>query len=153
MLSLSIVDIKGFMAELLKGKSFDDFGLHSVLIHSIAIFEIHRVQNQAQAENEKELKWADIKPFAFEIVKSGTTPKLLKVVFMAAGEIIDLPEANLFLNINFEAGSGDAGGKAVITTGLAQKNFSADKAPNRRWDDYVLNFLSEKNISFIDELA
>jgi hypothetical protein len=140
MLSLSIVDIKGFMAELLKGGAFDGFGLHSLVIHSFACFEIHR------PSGETELKWSAVRPFAFDIVKSGSKPKSLKVVFMMPGEIIDFSETNLFLNVNFEAD------KVVVTTGLAQKNFSVDKTPHRRWNEHVLQFFNEKNIAFVDEL-
>jgi hypothetical protein len=141
MLSLSIVNIKGFMTELLKKETFDNFGLHSLVIHNFACFEMRRLAS------DSELNWSHLRPFAFDIVKSDVTPKLLKIVFMMPGKIIDLPEGNLFLNIHFESG------KVTITTGLAQKNFSTDKTPHRRWNDYILKFLTGKNIGFIDELA
>ena len=141
MLSLSVTDVKGFMAELLKGKAFDDFGLHSALIHNFACFEISRDKTNI------ELKWAAVKPFVFEVVKGNIAPRLLKIVFIMPGEIVDLQEANLFLNINFD------GAKLAVTSGLAQKNFSADKTPHRKWNEYILNFLLEKNIVFVDELG
>jgi len=79
MLSLLIVDVKGFMAKLLKEDVFDGLDLHTLNIQSFASFEIYKV-----AEEEPP-KWALIKPHALDFIKSGKTPKAIKLVLSSNG--------------------------------------------------------------------
>jgi len=141
MLSLSIADIKGFMNKLLREDTFDNFDLHSLQIHNFACFEIHKPQDEPTP------KWSAVRPFAFDVVKSGgTTPKFLKVVLATSGGTIDLPDATLFFNTHFEDG------KITITTGFSQKSFSLDKSGQGLWDDHVKKFLDGRNIEYVNNL-
>ncbi|MCL2353777.1 MAG: DUF5721 family protein [Defluviitaleaceae bacterium] len=132
MLSLSIVDVKGFMAKLLKEDVFDGFDLHTLNIQSFASFEVYKV-----AEEEPP-KWGVIKPYAFDFVKGGKTPKAIKLVLSSGGEGC--------INIYFEES------KTTITTGFAQKTFTMDKSQARMWEEDVLQFLQKANIEYINEM-
>ncbi|MCL2350393.1 MAG: DUF5721 family protein [Defluviitaleaceae bacterium] len=134
MLSLSITDIKAFMAKLLKSEVFDGFDLHSLAIHSFALFEV--------SKTDAPPKWAVVRPYAFDIVKGGGLPKTIKAVFSEPDE--DMVK---FLNIHFEEA------KITITTGISQKNFSMDKTPHHQWNDHILGFLKSNNIEYINELS
>ena len=140
-LSLSITDIKDFMSKFLKDPVFDDFELHSIAIHSFANFEIYKSNIEQNPP-----KWAVLRPFAFDIIKGGKTPKSIKAVLAMPGNMLDIPQATLFLNIFFEDG------KINITSGISQSGFSLDKTGAQQWNEYITNFLRDNNISFQDNL-
>lgn len=132
MLSLSVVDIKGFMAKLLKEEIFDQFDLHTLNIQSFVSFEIYKTQDEEIAA-----KWGDIKPYAFDFIKGGKMPRSVKVV---------LSLGSGFMNIYFEEG------KVTITTGFAQKAFTMDKSQAKEWEQYVLDFLKSSKVEHINEM-
>ncbi|MCL2168742.1 MAG: DUF5721 family protein [Defluviitaleaceae bacterium] len=137
MLSLTIADVKGFMGKLLKSDCFDTFELHSLSIHSFAIFEV----NKFHVEHEASPMWVDVRPFAFEVVKGGKQPRFIKVVLGSPDG-----ETARFMNITFEEG------KVTITNGLSQKGFTLDKSAHHTWDDEILQFLASKKIEYTNEL-
>jgi len=140
MLSLSITDVKPFMAKLLKTEIFDDFNLHNITIHNTACFEISKISN------ENVPKWADVRPFVFEVIKGGKTPSYIKMVFSLNADTIGLDDALLFLNIVFE----DA--NINISTGISHKNFTLDRSGYIKWNEYILKFLNNADISYADRL-
>jgi len=133
MLSLSIDDVKGFMAMFLKSDVFDTFDLHSLSVHTSAVFEVHKHPAQPIPA------WAAVRPYAFEIIKGGKPPSYVKAV-LARMDGDDV----MFLNITFEDG------KITITSGMSQKTFSMDKTKYHAWNDHIVDFLKANNISYIN---
>lgn len=142
MISLSIVDNKNFMGKLLREETFDKFDLHSLQIRNFAFFEIHKPQDEPAP------KWSAVRPFVLSIIKGdGTTPKFFKVVLATTIDAIDLQNTSLFLNISFEKD------KITMTTGFSQRGYSLDKSPGEIWDNYMTEFLDNKNINYINNLT
>jgi hypothetical protein len=140
MLSLSIANVKDFMAKLLKSEVFDSFELHSLVIHNFVCFEINKIPAQPTP------KWCDIRPHAFDIIKGGKTPGYIKAVLAMPGEGFELADTFLFINIHFEEG------KINLTSGISQSTFTLDRSGHSRWNDFILQFLDENEISYINEL-
>jgi len=135
MLSLSIDNTKDFMAKLLKTGTFDDFELHNLAVHNFAVFEMHK------HPAEPAPMWELARPYAFDMIKGSTAPKYIKVVLARLeGDV------HMFLNITFEEG------KISITSGMSQKSFSLDKSAYHRWNEFLMGFLSDNNISFVNNL-
>lgn len=140
MISLEITDTKNFMAKLFKEETFDSFDLVNIEILSFASFEIKQKQ-----EN---IPWKSIRPFSFSVIKSGTTPKSIKIVFSLSkeeSESIQI-DTNFFLNIYYTSGED---GQLIATTGTSMKTFSLDKSGDHMWEDYITKFLKENKIEYI----
>ena len=135
MLALSIPDIRGFMSKLLKQEIFDDFQLRNAVVNTFARFEIYG------AKDDECALWAAVRPHVFDIIKGGTPPKSVKIIFAKEAE-----GASLFVNIHFEDG------KISLTTGLSKKGFSLDKTEDENWDARVLKFLEDNEITYINEM-
>ena len=140
-LTLPESEIKGFMGKLLREDMFDGFDVKSVLIESFARFEV----GLAADANGERLSWAQIRPFAFEVIKNGGKPALVKVVLalsQAEAEAL-FPEAKaLFINITFENGG------VMITTGSSEKAFSLERKLERAWDEHARGILAGKGVRF-----
>lgn len=136
MLALSVEDVKGFMIKLLKESTFDGYRLHSAVIVCAARFEIY-------TEAESHCGWADMRGYAYNIIKGAVSPKSIKIVLGYDVHSADLPEAAaLFLNIHFE------NSKIDLTTGMSVKSFTLDKSGERSWDDFVMKFLDSAGIKY-----
>jgi len=135
MLSLSINDVKAFMAKLLKGNDFDAFELHGLTVHNFAVFEMHKHPAEAAPS------WCLARNYAFEMIKGSVPPKYIKLVLARLNG-----DVHMFLNIIFEDG------KINITSGMSQKSFSLDRSALQNWNEYILKFLNDKNISVANNL-
>ena len=135
MLALSISDVRGFMVKLLKEDIFDDFQLRNAVVNAFARFEIYGATNGGC------VLWGAVRPHVFGIIKGGTPPKSVKVIFAQEAE-----GTSLFVNIHFEDG------KVNLTTGISKKGFSLDKTDDENWDAQVLKFLEDNEITYINEM-
>lgn len=135
MLSLSIDNVKEFMAKLLKESTFDAYELHSLTIHSFLIFEMNKLPEQPPQT------WENARTYAFDIIKGNVPPTYIKVVLAKHSN-----DDTMFLNITFEDG------KIVITSGYAQKYFNPDKTAFNAWNDSIKEFLQTNNISYENNL-
>jgi len=143
MLALSVTDVKGFMVKLLKGKVFDDFQLRNAVVNTFARFEIFGANENGCAT------WGAVKPHVYGIIRGGTPPKSIKVIFakeMPGADADSKDATSLFINMHFE----DA--KVNLTTGVSKKGFSLDKSDERAWDAEVLQFLDKNEITYINEM-
>ena len=128
------------MAKLLKSETFDSFELHKFTIKSdLATFEAARPGDEQPVPS-----WNKMRPMAFEVVKNSGAPKSMKVVL---GLKHDEDEFMQFLNINFDDG------RTTITSGVSHKSFTMDKSAQFRWNDYIIDFLNNNNITFTNDLS
>lgn len=138
MLGITIQDTKNFMKKLLKDSAFYDFELKHISIVSYVQMEIY---------SETSASWQSLQPTVLEFIKSGTTPKKMRVALsLNPDKIGNFVRANgLFLNIHFEE-------NIQITTGISTSNFSVenmmtDKEEEKIWDEWILDFFQKNDIN------
>ena len=139
MLALSISDIRGFMVKLLKEEVFDGFQIRNAVVNTFARFEIYGGKDDGCA------MWGGVRPHVFGIIKGGTPPKSIKIIFGKEMESAENP-TSLFVNIHFEDG------KINLTTGISKKGFTLDRSDDEQWDAQVLKFLDANEITYINEI-
>lgn len=155
MLVANVDNVKDFMAQLLKKDMFNEFQVRDLSITTFVNFEVHGKLNRNFYDSQEDFEdleryyclWAEIQPFAFEIVKGSKLPKNIKIVFSASEELIAIVNdkaSALFINIGFENSI------LTITTGSSQKDFTLDKSVEFMWDEWVNQFFARKGISLLE---
>ncbi|MDR2648287.1 MAG: DUF5721 family protein [Clostridiales bacterium] len=137
--------IKSVMNQLLKGTAFDGFLVRGAEISVLMKIEISGIldknyfpEAERGAINRNYVRWAEIKPFVFSLIRSGRTPSALKIVFSLPDEDAIALHDNasaLFLNLLFE------GRRLRFTTAVSQRSFSLDRSLDAVWDSYIKDFL------------
>jgi len=141
MLALSISDVRGFMVKLLKEEAFDEFQLRNAAINTFARFEIYGTKEGGY------VSWGAVRPHIFNIIRGDKLPKAIKIIL---GKDMDGSDADnpvsVFINIHFEDG------KIVLTTGISKKGFSLDRSDDEKWDEQVIKFLEDNEITYKNEM-
>ena len=98
--------------------------------------------------------WKNIKTFAFSIIKGRKVPELLKITFVLPEAVVaklildnDLnfdPDCvnGLFLNVRYQDGS------VTMTTASSLSTFTLDRSLDEAFERYIINFLSDADISY-----
>ena len=100
-----------------------------------------------QIEKTTYCKWAEIKPYAFDMIKGQTKPGYIKIVFSLEAEkaqILHKNAAAMHLNIQFN------GEEAYITSATSQLKFALDKTVDHAWEDYLKKFFTKHGIKVKD---
>lgn len=164
MIALQILNIKDFMARLLKSELFDAFWLSEASITTFNTFTIdgslHRDFLDAEAletldkSQRTNSLWKEVKPYCLSIIRGKHTPLHFKIVFQLSRENTNrilsdtnaslAPEdvAGLFLNIHFN------GTKLTAVTGTSYHIFTLDKTFDTIWDKMVISFLDTHEIAY-----
>lgn len=149
MLAFTIHDTKAFMALLLKGTAFDAFQFHQGELTTFASFVIEGKRNpdfydatEQEAGLSRYVRWEEMRPIAFQLIKGHKLPKQIKLVFSLPEEkLVHLPNvSSAFLNILFKNNT------LLCTTAISQQNFSLDKSSERLWEEYILKFFRKHEI-------
>lgn len=163
MIAVQIQDIKDFMSKLLLGNAFDSFWLSEASITTSVSYtidgflhsEFYDTQEAEllQEEGRTYALWRDMKPFCFSVIKGKKTPLSFKIVFMLSKKNTQKLLASsklsyqledifgLFVNFQFD------GQHLTCTTGTSLKTFSLDKSLDRIWDEMILKFFKQQQIS------
>ncbi len=163
MIAVQIQDIKDFMSKLLLGNAFDSFWLSEASITTSVSYtidgflhpEFYDTQEAEllQEEGRTYALWRDMKPFCFSVIKGKKTPLSFKIVFMLSQKNTQKLLASsklsyqledifgLFVNFQFD------GQHLTCTTGTSLKTFSLDKSLDRVWDEMILKFFKQQQIS------
>ena len=162
MIALRIVDVKDFMAKLLLQSVFDNFLLAELEIHTFTKFQIQGRINKSyfssdeleQIQERSLVKWSEVRPFAFQIVKGNKTPSSFHIVLQLSEENVKkliqstgIPMnfsdiTGLYMHLKFENGLLD------IITGTGVKIFTMDKTLDKEWDEMSKKFLKHQGILF-----
>lgn len=161
MISLSIPEVKTFMAKLFSNTIFDTFILKDMEIQTYTRFHISGQFNYdfftSDELEERELKailWSDVKGIAYHIIKGNKTPLTLKIVLQLPvqkqEEILEKltnhlrkeEVGGLYLNVRFEKG------KLFIVSATSIKTFTLDKSLEQEWDLEMKHFLKEYGIVY-----
>lgn len=166
MISLKVVDVKGFMSNLLVHKVFDNFLLSELTIHTSNEFYISGKLNTDFFTNEEleelagrnYITWGETKSFAYLFIKGSKPPLSIKIVFLLsgtntekilarAGVGIEPKDVNgLFLTVRFEKDM------LHLTTGTSLRIFTLDKTLEQVWDEDVKKYLRHFEIA-VEELT
>lgn len=165
MKALKIVEVKSFMAKLLIQDMFDQFLMSDFTMNTFARFQVagkinleyFNSEEKEELEGRMYVKWKEIKPFAYSVVKGNKTPLSFHISLMLSqegvGKVIEHagirinPEevSGLYIHIKFENST------LYIITGLGLKTFTMDKTLENVWDDQVKAFLKKNEIAFMEE--
>ncbi|MCL2604068.1 MAG: DUF5721 family protein [Defluviitaleaceae bacterium] len=150
MLSLKIDEtaVKEFMNRLLRGDLFDTLSVRAAeltLATHIAISG--KLENENAPEAAPFSAWGDMRPLVYDLIKRGTKPKLMKIIFShPAPADIHTNAAALFLNLIYEKDT------VTFTAATAQREFALDKTLDAAWDTWVREFLAKLGITITDNL-
>lgn len=162
MISLHILDIKGFMAQLLLRDTFDRFYLTEASITTFATFFIDGhlqkdYYSSEELENEEFSQpysyWKQIRPFCLELIKGKKTPLNFKIVFQLSAantenllrqsgtSLMPSDVGGLYLNLHYN------GRELHCVTGTSLNLFTMDKSLEYAWDETVRKFFRQKAIT------
>lgn len=162
MIALHIADIKDFMAKLLLQNVFDNFLLAELEIHTFTKFQIQGRLNKSyfssdeleQIQDKSLVKWSEVRPFAFQIVKGNKTPSSFHIVLQLSEENVKKLIQSTGIPMNFSDVTGlymhmkyDNGSLDIIT-GTGVKIFTMDKTLDKEWDEMTKKFLKHHGILF-----
>lgn len=162
MVAFQIREVKKFMAKLLGQNDFDDFCVSEAEIQVAAGYRINGHRNKSFYEKEEWeeleepefLRWAELRPMVFQMIRGSKTPTNMSVVLLFSREKTEtlLKESGarlrmedvtgLYLNLKF------AEGALLAVTGTGLSTFLPDKQLERAWDAWVKEFLKEHEIEF-----
>lgn len=151
MLALAITesDVKDFMNRLLREDLFDAYEVRSVEIAALTRVDISGMAEQEQRDNNETktarpfVTWSQLRPLVYAIIKNGSRPRLLKIVFACDDQTTASVHPNasaLFLNLLYE------NGMVQFTAATSQKLFTMDKTLDAQWEEKVIDFFAKSNV-------
>jgi len=130
--------VKSFMGRLLKDPILDDFHARTV---ELAISVHITIDGKVPGEDKKYTPWAKLRPLVYDLVRRGTKPQMIKIVFSHAQPTGVHPNAAaLFINLAYE---NDA---ITFTTATAQREFALDKSLDAAWVEWVEGFFAKMGV-------
>ena len=164
MISLTIPEVKPFMAKLLTQNTFDTLLLKEMELSTFTNFTISGHNEAFFSKEELEQRgevhgalWSEVRPISFAMIKGNKTPLMFKIVFQlpsdrceelvkkSGGRLRSEELGGLYLNVRYEKG------QLHIITGTAIKTFTLDKTLEHEWDSEVQRMLQEQGIPFEKE--
>jgi len=158
MIALKLTNRKLFMKHLLLAETFDHFLFIEGEITTFNKFIIDGYLQKNFFDDDKPAVefsfWKQMRDYCFSIIKGKRTPLNFKFIFSLSPENIARlisqneldfhPEdvQGLYLNIRFD------GNDLQCITGTSLKTFSMDRSLEQAWDQMVLKFFIQKEISF-----
>ncbi|MDK2808072.1 MAG: hypothetical protein PWP24_806 [Clostridiales bacterium] len=162
MLALRVVDVKQFMGKLLLSNTFDQFLIWEAELFMANAVKISGKRNRFwyddaewEALEEKEyLKWLELRPMVYQMIKGNKTPLRMKLVLSLASNQVEkiaqlaknaIPSdqiGGLLLQIHFEKE------ELSLITGVSLKSFQLGKTLEETWDDSMKQYLKHHEIAF-----
>lgn len=161
MLALKITEVKDFMNHLLMMGTFDEFRLaaasivraYSVNIDGRISSQFYTEEERAMLgiENDRYLRYAQMRPIVLSHIKGKRTPLLVKLTLTlpvaealerlrGSKDDIDTRIEDFLLNIKYDSQG------LFITTGVSYSTFSMEKDLERLWDEYICEYLRSQQI-------
>lgn len=161
MLSLHILDVKGFMAQLLLRDTFDHFCVTEASVTTFATFGLDgRLQKDfysaeelaGEALTEDCIFWKQARPFFLELMKGRKTPLHFRIVFRLSASNTEkllrqtgvpfspADVGGLYLNLHYD------GHSLHCVTGVSLNLFTMDKSLEQAWDEMVRRFFASRRI-------
>ncbi|MBQ5431422.1 MAG: hypothetical protein IIU28_07205 [Lachnospiraceae bacterium] len=157
MISLAITDVKGCMAQMLGGTSFDHFTLSEATIMTRVSYVIDghlRKEEDVQESGEPFTRYGKVRPLCFDMIKGKRAPEYFKFVFHLPGEamreLVESSDAAVsaedVLSLNFTIRFQE--NNLTLLTGNSLRIFTQDQTLHHAWDSYVEHFLDENGIKY-----
>lgn len=163
MLHLQITDLKNFVKKLLTEDTFDTFLLVEANVKSDVSYHISGRINPSFFDNDelnslisKEYTvWSKVRQHVYNVIKGKKLPLGFKIVLILSKPNLERiieknnlpisPEdvANLALTIHFD------GENMTATTITTMKTFSVDKTLEHLWDENLLAYFKQQEISYL----
>lgn len=162
MIAITVGDVKRMMKCLLLQEDFDNFYLTEAAITTFVTYTIdgqlhHDFYDAGEAEERKAQEqyficWGEVRSICFQMIRGKRTPLHFKLIFQLPREetekLLQASSLNcslddvfgLYLNCQYD------GENLVLTTGTSLRFFTLDKSLDHLWDEYITDFLKEKNI-------
>ncbi len=161
MISLHILDVKGFMSQLLLRDTFDHFYLTEASVTTFCTFRIdgHLQKDYYSSEERKQEEfslpysfWKQVRPFCLELIKGKKTPLNFRITFQLSasntekllrqtGTSFTSSDVNgLYLNLHYD------GHSLHCVTGTSLNLFTMDKSLEHTWDEMVRKFFRSREI-------
>ena len=146
-----VKSVKKMMSGLLINNVFDEFLLNSLKLTTMVEYEIDGTYNKLWGDYDNQyIRWKDIKPMVYELIKGNKTPTRIKAIMIApinnmlGGIESGLPseQDGYVLNIKYE------NDELAITSAVSYKTFSLDRSKEKAWDDKVEKLLINNDIEF-----
>ena len=164
MKAFTISEIRNFMSQLLLKDTFDHLNLLELTLTTNITYTIDGALHPdfydageaelLKAREESHVRWSEVRPFCFSLIKGKHTPLGFHFTFQLSSENTEklLRQSDssfspadvngLVLNIRFENGS------LTCTTGTCLNVFTLDKSLDQAWDRMVQKFFLQQNLSF-----
>lgn len=162
MIAITVDDVKRMMKCLLLQEDFDNFYLTEAAITTFVTYTIdgqlhHDFYDAGEAEERKAQEqyficWGEVRSICFQMIRGKRTPLYFKLIFQLPREetekLLQASSLNcslddvfgLYLNCQYD------GENLILTTGTSLRFFTLDKSLDHLWDEYITDFLKEKNI-------
>ncbi|MBQ9886214.1 MAG: hypothetical protein IJM37_05090 [Lachnospiraceae bacterium] len=159
MVTFSFVEIKDITSHIFIKDTFDSFLLYEAEFVTGTSFSIDGALNKAFFDSDELelirddfIRWADIKPICFNIIKGKKLPLSFKLTFKLSyanterfikqtGIQLTADELNgLFINLRY------VNNKLTATTGTSTRNFTLDRSYEKAWDEMIFKFFKQKEI-------
>lgn len=157
MIAEEIKNTKMFMNILLASDKFDLFLVNSIQITTYNTFDIdghirkdfYTDEEFDALENQELSSYRVLRPICYDLIKGQKTPVRFKIIFAMNDEtiksLIDSADTTLttndvnelFFNVKYE------GGVVSCVTGVSLKVFTMDKSLERKFDNYISDFISK----------
>lgn len=160
MVALQVEDIKMFMNKLFKDISFDELEIISMDLSQVVNFSIDGTLNhtfldtdeQALFSEQRYIKWVDLKPTIYALIKGNKSPSSMKIIFTLSQK----SKLNLVQKSNSSFKPEDINGFYLnivydnshlkVVTGTNYKLFTLDKSIEHYFDDSILRFFYKHEI-------
>ena len=143
MIVLKIENVKEFMQHLFQTDMFDKFCVGRCEVTTFVNFTTDCRKNpdwydsdEKQGETGILVRWLELKPVIFSLIKGRKTPSRLAVdlcYYMPDGDMGSM-------RIQFENGS------LIVYTGYMQHEFTLDRGKQQNWDENCITFLKKNEI-------
>lgn len=160
MVTFTFNDLKDVTSHIFLKDTFDSFLLYEAEFVTGTIISIDgslqkEFFDNDELEHMKEtdyIRWADIKPICFSIIKGKKLPLSFRITFKLSknntqkfisqsGISMTPDELNgLLFNLRY------SNGRLIAVTGTSTKNFTMDRSYEKEWDDMIIKFLKKKEI-------
>ncbi len=160
MVTFTFNDLKGVTSHIFLKDTFDSFLLYdaefvtgtTISIDGSLHKEFYDNDELEQMKETEYIRWSDIKPVCFSIIKGKKLPLSFKITFKLSkhntekfisrsGISLSADELNgLLLNLRY------SNNKLIAITGTSTKNFTLDRSYEKEWDDLIIKFFKKNEI-------
>ncbi len=160
MTTFTFNDLKDITSHIFLKDTFDSFLLYeaefvtgnTITLDGALQKEFYDSDELEEMKETDYIRWSNIKPVCFSIIKGKKLPLSFKITFKlsknntekfiaSSGIYLSADELNgLLLNLRY------SNNKLIAITGTSTKSFTLDRSYEKEWDDLIIKFFKSKDI-------